>query len=152
MLMKSPQTERVVELKFPSELGFEKVARDAAAAVAQKMNFSPDRIEDLKTAVGEACINAIEHGNRHDVGKQVEIILAMNNTKLSIMIKDHGLGGIPEVAQKVLSITDRVEGLLPPRGMGIFIIEQLMDEAGFMEPPPGEQGNLFRMVIYKSTT
>jgi len=28
------------------------------------MGFSEDRIEDLKTAVAEACINAMEHGAR----------------------------------------------------------------------------------------
>ncbi|MGO4214149.1 ATP-binding protein, partial [Terriglobus sp. YAF25] len=53
-----------VEVTLPSELGFEKVAMSTAASMAQLMGFSPDRIEDLKTAVAEACINAIEHGNQ----------------------------------------------------------------------------------------
>ena len=53
-----------VEVRLPSELGFEKVAMCTAAGMAQMMGFSPDRIEDLKTAVAEACINAIEHRPR----------------------------------------------------------------------------------------
>ena len=52
-----------VEVRLPSQLGYEKVAMSTAAAVAKLMGFREDRVEDLKTAVAEACINAIEHGN-----------------------------------------------------------------------------------------
>jgi len=45
-------------------MGFEKVAMSTASSVAKLMGFRDERIEDLKTAVAEACINAIEHGNR----------------------------------------------------------------------------------------
>ena len=48
-----------VEVKLPSRLGFEKVAMGTAASVAKLMGFPDDRIEDLKTALAEACINAI---------------------------------------------------------------------------------------------
>ena len=54
---------RTVELKIPSEPGFEKVAMRLAAEVAERMGFSPERIDDLRTAVSEACLNAIRHGN-----------------------------------------------------------------------------------------
>ena len=52
-----------MELSFPSELGYEKVAREAVAAFARRLGCDRERVEDLKTALGEACINAIEHGN-----------------------------------------------------------------------------------------
>jgi len=54
----------MTELRLPTRLGFEKVAMNTAASVAQLMGFTEDRVEDLKTAVAEACINAIEHGNQ----------------------------------------------------------------------------------------
>ena len=41
---------------------------EKAAEVAREMGFSEDRIEDLKTAVSEACTNAIEHGHRITTG------------------------------------------------------------------------------------
>lgn len=55
-----------MELRIPSILGFEKLAMDFAASAARLLklpeNGEPEnRIEDLKTAVSEACINAIEH-------------------------------------------------------------------------------------------
>ena len=48
-----------VEVRLPSRMGYEKVAMSTAASVAKLMGFREDRIEDLKTAVAEACINAI---------------------------------------------------------------------------------------------
>jgi len=56
--------QTTVEVRLPSRMGFEKVAMSTASAVAKLMGFPEDRVEDLKTAVAEACINAIEHGNR----------------------------------------------------------------------------------------
>ena len=56
--------ENSVEVRLPSRLGFEKIAMGTAASMAKLMGFSEDRIQDLKTAVAEACINAIEHGNQ----------------------------------------------------------------------------------------
>jgi len=48
----------------------EKVAMDFAASVAKMRQFPEARIEDLKTAIAEACINAIEHGNKMDASEE----------------------------------------------------------------------------------
>ena len=56
----------VVQLCIPSVLGWERVAVDLAASVARQMGFPSERVEDIKTAVSEATLNAIEHGNRLD--------------------------------------------------------------------------------------
>jgi hypothetical protein len=58
------RSEQTLELRIPSVLGFEKLAMDFAADVAKMMNVPEERVEDLKTAVAEACVNAIEHGNK----------------------------------------------------------------------------------------
>ena len=63
--------EKKFQLHLPSTLGCEKVAMDFAASVAKSMNFPADRVEDLKTAVAEACTNAIEHGNKLDASMKV---------------------------------------------------------------------------------
>ena len=68
MILTNENIRHTVELKIPSELGYEKVAMAAAGSVAKKMGFTADRVDDLKTAVSEACINAIEHGHLKDVG------------------------------------------------------------------------------------
>ena len=56
----NPGRPTTVEVRLPSRLGFEKVAMSTAASVAKLMGFREERIDDLKTAIAEACINAIE--------------------------------------------------------------------------------------------
>src|SRR5215831_16742996 len=77
-----------IELRLPSRLGFEKVAMNTAASVARLMGFADDRIEDLKTAIAEACINAMEHGNRLDETLSVGVILSMNLVSLEVNCLD----------------------------------------------------------------
>jgi serine/threonine-protein kinase RsbW len=141
--------KRMLELKFPSELGYEKVAREAVESVARQMGFSPERVEDLKTAVSEACMNAIQHGNKLDVRMKVVIVLTADEDKLDILVKDSGLGGTPPNEVPPPDIKAKVEGCDKMcGGLGRFIIQNLVDESGFVEPD--EEGrSQFRMVIYK---
>jgi serine/threonine-protein kinase RsbW len=132
-----------VELHIPSIMGFEKVAMECSASVAKKMGFTEDRIEDLKTAVAEACLNAIEHGNKMDTNTKVGITLTVEETKLQVAVKDEGKG-VGEIS--LPSIKNKMEGKEKPRGWGIFLIKGLVNEVSF-EPSP-EGGNITKMVIY----
>ena len=97
----------VTELRLPTRLGFEKVAMNTAASVAEIMGFSSDRVEDLKTAVSEACINAIEHGNKLNELLGVVVTLSMSVESLEVKIRDHGPGvqeemHVPDIDRKML--------------------------------------------------
>lgn len=129
---------RVVEIYIPSELGYEKVAMSSAAIIAERMGFSADRVEDLKSAVAEACINAIEHGNKQDVNIKVLVVLTAQEDALRVDIKDSGLMPIPSVP------TERTERK-DHRGWGMFLIERLVDEVE-TNAAPGQ--NEIRMVIH----
>lgn len=135
-----------IELSFPSELGYEKVARDAVAAFARRLGCDGERVEDLKTALGEACINAIEHGNRQTPGLRVDIHCLGSEDRLTVEVCDHGLKRYSGEAQPAPSIDLKLRGLAPRRGMGLMMISQLVDEAGFTESHEG--GNRFRLVLY----
>jgi serine/threonine-protein kinase RsbW len=134
-----------IELSFPSELGYEKIARDAVAAFARRLGCDRERVEDLKTALGEACINAIEHGNDRAPGLRVGITCSGTSERLTVEVSDHGLqrysGNLP-----ASGIDLKLRGLAPRRGMGLLMISQLVDEAGFAEGQEG--GNRFRLVLY----
>src|SRR5690349_3909596 len=91
----NPTPERV-EIFLPSTLGYEKVARSAAEAVAEEMGFSTDRIEDLKTAVAEACMNAIAHGNQEDKTTSVTVLLTAAPQRLEVKVADEGLTPMPD--------------------------------------------------------
>jgi serine/threonine-protein kinase RsbW len=147
-----PQSNRVVELRIPSELGYEKIAREAVAAVAHRLNFEKEKIEDIKTAVSEACTNAIRYGSGADSRMKVVVILTADEDKLDILIKDPGASGIPPTDIGDPNIEHMVQGIDRPGGMGLYIIRELMDEAGFVKTENDEEdGNQFRMVIYRMT-
>jgi len=135
--------DKNIELHIPSVMGYEKVAMECAASVAQKMGFTEDRIEDLKTAVAEACLNAIEHGNKMDTNTKVGITLTVEESRLQVSVKDQGKG-IDQVPSP--SIENKIQGKDQPRGWGIFLIKRLVNEVTF-EPSP-EGGNVTKMVIY----
>ena len=131
-----------LELHLPSRLGAEKSAMDFAAEVARKMNFPPDRVEDLKTAVAEACINAIEHGNKLHATTRVGVTFTVDAGRLEVAVQDQGPGvGKPSPPE----IESRIEGKTPARGWGIFLIENLMDEVSFEATA---NGNVVKMIIY----
>ncbi|NJN96531.1 MAG: ATP-binding protein [Anaerolineales bacterium] len=144
-----PQGNRVVELRIPSELGYEKIAREAVATVARRLNFGEEKIEDIKTAISEACTNAIRYGSGSDARMKVVVVLTADEDKLDILIKDPGAGGAPPLDVTIPDINGMIEGKARFGGMGLYIIRELVDEAGFVEADDEDEGNQFRMVIYR---
>ena len=132
-----------IELHIPSAFGYEKVAMEQVAAVARRMGFSDDRVEDLKTAVAEACLNAIEHGNRLNTTFRVGIELLADASKLQVSVSDQG-EGISAVPAP--DIDAKIEGKESPRGWGIFLIRNLVDEVQFDAKAGG--GHEIRMLIH----
>lgn len=133
-----------LELSLPSELGYEVVARDAVAAFARRLGLPSDRIEDLKTVLCEVCINAMEHGNSLDPGLRVEIFCRVEDERLVIEVLDQGVRRYTAGAAP-LSIGEKVAGQGALRGMGLLLISQLSDEAGFL--PWSGSGNRFRFAF-----
>lgn len=133
-----------IELRLPSRLGYEKVAMNTAASVARLMGFADERVEDLKTAVAEACINAMEHGNKLDDSLSVGVILSMDADSLEVKVTDTGEG--PQGTTAAPDIDKKMHGEEDPRGMGMFLIQALVDEAEWVSAPPA--GSYARMVIH----
>jgi serine/threonine-protein kinase RsbW len=133
-----------VEVRLPSRMGFEKVAMATAASVARLMGFREDRIEDLKTALAEACINAIEHGNRLNEGLSVGVVLSVGADSLEVKVIDDGTGMSKQQAKP--DIDRKMHGEESPRGMGMFLIQALMDEAEWVAGTDGKSSYV-RLVI-----
>lgn len=133
-----------VEVRLPSRLGYEKVAMSTAASVAKLMGFREDRIEDLKTAVAEACINAMEHGNRLNEGLSVGVVLSAGEDALEVKVLDDGKGlkSLPPRPD----IDKKIHGEEDPRGMGMFLIQALVDEAEWVAGANG-RSSYVRLVI-----
>ena len=135
--------EKLVEMYIPNTIGSEKAAIEKAALIAKELGFSADRVEDLKTAVSEACINAIEHGNKFDLNTKVGVTLAADEKGLKVTVHDEGNGIDPK---KIPSKRTEENGFPKRRGYGMFLIRNLVDEISF-ESKPGE-GNEVKMIIH----
>ncbi len=138
--------EKIVELRLPSRLGYERVAMDAASTLAERMGFHTDKVNDLKTAVSEAVTNAIEHGNQHDEAMKVVVLLTARESELIVSVEDEGsktidrtsVSNVPDIRKK-FDLSDK-------GGWGIWLIHELMDEVEITTAPSG--GNQVRMVIH----
>jgi serine/threonine-protein kinase RsbW len=133
-----------VEVRLPSRLGYEKVAMSTAASVAKLMGFRDERIDDLKTAIAEACINAIEHGNRLNEKLSVGVVLSAGTEALEIKVMDDGKGMQSQPMKP--DIDKKMHGEEDPRGMGMFLIQALVDEAEWVVGTNGK-GSYVRLVI-----
>jgi serine phosphatase RsbU (regulator of sigma subunit)/anti-sigma regulatory factor (Ser/Thr protein kinase) len=130
------------ELHLPSALGAERKAIAFAAEVAAKIGLPAERIEDLKSAVAEACINAIEHGNQLHASTRVGVRLTVAPDRLQVSVHDRG-AGVPRVPTP--DIAAQVEGGAPAGGWGIYLIENLVDEVSFEST---DEGGVVKMIIY----
>jgi serine/threonine-protein kinase RsbW len=137
-----------IELRLPSRLGFEKVAMNTAASVARLMGFGDERVEDLKMAIAEACINAMEHGNKLDETLSVGVILSMGEDSLEVKVMDTGSG--PKGHNAAPDIDKKMHEQEEARGMGMFLIESLVDEVEWVSSP--RVGSYARMVIRLNPT
>lgn len=125
--MAGDEWQTLAEFAVPSELGNERLAVERVATAVQKLNLSPMDLERLKTAVAEATMNAIEHGNHFRSDWLVSIRVLASRTAVAVTVTDQGGGGrFPE--PEVPDLQAKLAGQQSPRGWGLFLIEHLVDE------------------------
>ncbi len=117
-----------VELKIPAKAEWVAVARLAVAAVASRLRFSVDEIEDIKLAIAEACTNCIQHGS---VSDQIEITSEVMSDEVRVSVRDHGVGRLESVERDEPGFAEgkRTEEL------GVFLIRALMDDVSYRVDP-----------------
>ena len=111
----------------PSEPGNERQATRQVAAVVEAQQVPARRLERLKTAVAEATMNAMEHGNHFQGDVPVTIRVLTSAAALAVWITDQG-GSQARPDPLAPDLAAKLAGLQTPRGWGLFLIEQLVDE------------------------
>lgn len=120
----SAPTDDTVELKIPARAEWVAVARLAVAAVASRLRFSVDEIEDIKLAIAEACTNCIQHGSYAD---RIEITSEITLDEVRVSVRDRSVGHKLESVEKDAGF---VEGRRTEE-LGVFLIRALMDEVTY---------------------
>jgi serine/threonine-protein kinase RsbW len=133
---------------LPNELGYEKLVRQAIAWLAPQLQLTAARVADLQTAVSEACINAIEHGNRMLAHLRLGVTLHMTESYLEVVVSDAGIVRFLPPSEPAPSIEQKLAGLAPARCMGLMLMLQLVDEVDFLAAESG-RGNRVRLRIYR---
>lgn len=110
---------------YPSSSGNERRAMDEVADVVAGLGMNGDRLERLKTAVSEATMNAIEHGNHGDPAKLVGVDVLASTKRILVRIRDQGSAPVP--AALIPNLEAKLAGEQGPRGWGLFLIEKMVD-------------------------
>ena len=134
---------REVTLTIPIMPDMEVTATQTAEAVFRLMAFDNDKIDEVKHALIEACINAFEHSASEE--QTVYIKFVMYEDKVQLVIQDFGRGfDVGEVEKPEL---EKKIGGDHKRGWGLMMMETLMDEVEIYSGPSGT-----RIVMTKQKT
>ncbi len=138
---------RELTLTIPVAPEMEIAATALVGALGEWMEIGRDKIDEVKLAVVEACINAFEHSATPDQRVQLGFVAdeeATGRVFLEVDVVDSGRGFDPNG----LAVPDISAKLRSPRkrGWGIKIIESLMDDVVIES---GEKGTKIVMRKYR---
>jgi len=118
---------RILEFSLPSEPGNERQAIQRLGEIEGQLALPTTQLERLKTAVAEATMNAMEHGNKYQPDLPVEIAVRQTPELVMVSICDYGGSAeIPESEEPDLEA--KLAGEQSPRGWGLFLIKNMVDE------------------------
>jgi anti-sigma regulatory factor (Ser/Thr protein kinase) len=115
---------------IPSEPGNERQAVALVLETIGVFQLPEQRLDQLGTAVAEATMNAMEHGNRYNPDLPVTLQVLASDRSLAVRISDQG-GNDQQDAPENYEIPDlvaKLSELQSPRGWGLFLIQHMVDE------------------------
>ncbi|HEX8982936.1 MAG TPA: SpoIIE family protein phosphatase [Ktedonobacterales bacterium] len=115
------------EFDTPSAPGNERQVIALVEEAISSLGLPHKRVDELKTAVAEATMNAMEHGNQYALDKPVHVAVGASEDVVSIRIRD--MGGDFEIPEAhTPDIEAKLAELQTPRGWGLFLIKSLVDD------------------------
>jgi serine/threonine-protein kinase RsbW len=144
-----PEEANEFTLILPMGGDNELLAATTVEQVARRLSFSPEAINQIKTAIVEACINAAEHSLSPD--RKIYQRFRVENDRLEITISSRGI--VPQNIQEHIEETQRAQvhaedsadDTQQRRGWGLKLIKTLMDEVEFERV---DEGTSLRMTKY----
>ena len=114
-------------VSIPSDFKYLGAIDAAIQDLAREFAFSQDSINDLSTALIEACSNAIEHGNKFATDKRVQVSLSFEQGSFVGRIRDQGAGFDYDAALSSNAPPDPMS----ERGRGLMIMQAFCDGLAF---------------------
>ncbi|NLW41165.1 MAG: histidine kinase [Tissierellia bacterium] len=104
----------ILKLTLPSKPDYISVARLTSSAIANKIGFNIDDIEDIKVSIAEACINALTKS------QYINIQFEIRDDRFIMKVENVSTEEQLDIENKEMEL-------------GILIIKSLMDEVKFSE-------------------
>lgn len=137
----------LAEWAIPSVLGNERQAMEQVTDAVQSLHLPLERLEDLKTAVAEATMNAMEHGNQYRPNTVVTLQLLTSQTAIAVRIRDQGEGEHQPISNtKEPDLDAMLTEQQAPRGWGLFLINNLVDE---LHVNSDEHSHTVELIMYR---
>lgn len=74
-------------------------------------------------------MNAMEHGNEYRSDRPVRVRVVRSADRLRVQVTDQGEAGELAEEREAPDLEAKLEGRQKPRGWGLFLIEEMVDEA-----------------------
>jgi serine/threonine-protein kinase RsbW len=118
-------------LRFPAVLTYRPIAIDLVSALVQQVEgASTDFRHELVTAFGEAFNNIAIHGYRDRADGMLELEALLLRDSITLHLRDNGR----EVDFSRVEPPDLAS--MPESGMGVFMIQALVDEVDYRAGSP----------------
>jgi serine/threonine-protein kinase RsbW len=132
-------------IELPMSEDTELIAAHTVEQIARRMEFHPEAINQIKTALVEACINAAEHSLSTE--RKIYNRFRVEDDRLVITVSSRGLSLPTSNSENGTSFADKngAEGAKARRGWGLKLIRTLMDDVEFERV---DDGTRLRMTKY----
>jgi anti-sigma regulatory factor (Ser/Thr protein kinase) len=118
----SSQGTPTVRLELDSRPECLTLIRGALSGIGEQLAFEPELLDDVKTAVSEACSNVVLHAYEEGTGP-LAVVIAVGADQVQAVVHDRGVG-----IRSVSSAEDRM-------GVGLAVITALAERAEFISTP-----------------
>lgn len=128
------------EITIPMTDDGELISAHAIEEIAKRYNFQPKAINQIKTALVEACINAAEHSRSPD--RKIRQKVAVADGKMTITVSNRGLRLRDARAAAEPRNSER-------RGWGLRLMETLMDEVSIDDVDDGTSISMTKYLVHE---
>ena len=135
----------VTTFETSSRPGEERQASQRVLEALAPFGLAEAQQRRLGTPVAEATMNAMEHGNQYQDDLPVQIEVLKRESAVAVRIRDFGKKPI-EDSQAEPDIDAKLEGTQTPRGWGLFLIKNMVDE---MNVRQDEQHHTIELIVNK---
>jgi serine/threonine-protein kinase RsbW len=105
-----------------------------------------EKIKEIELSLAEALNNIIKHAYKGDQSNKIEISMVIEGDIIKIVLTDYGLPR-EKIGKPVLEFDPNDIDSLPEGGMGLYIIEQLMDENTYFRDGEKNTFTLIKNII-----